>query len=185
HSGRVGYYSKGIATQMNLGDEHIENLMFAGYLHDVGKIALSLPVGKAGPLNDEEWEEMRKHTLYGVRILEDSPALEHLLPAVRHHHEKWQGGGYPDGIAGNEIHMYARLVAVADAFDAMTTDRPYRKAYDTDYALSEIDKGQGELYYPDAAQAFLAAFESEKLILAAGLNRKVLEALVTTMPKAF
>ncbi|MEM6428534.1 MAG: HD domain-containing phosphohydrolase [Deinococcota bacterium] len=185
HSSRVGYYAKGIATQMALGDDHIDNLMFAGYLHDVGKIALSLPVGKEGPLNDAEWEEMRKHTLYGVRILEDSPALEHLLPAVRSHHEKWRGGGYPDGISGEAIHMYARLVAVADAFDAMTTDRPYRKAYSTDYALSEIDKGQGELYYPDAAQAFLSAFERENLLLAAGLDRPVLEHLVTTMPKAF
>lgn len=166
HSSRVGYYARGIASRMALENEDIENILFAGYLHDVGKIALTLPVSKEGPLNDAEWEEMRKHTIYGVRILEDSPALAHLLPAVRSHHEKWTGGGYPDGIAGEDIHLYARIIAVADAFDAMTTDRPYRKAYDTDYALGEVAKGRGTLYYPPAADAFLQAFEHGELSLA-------------------
>jgi HD-GYP domain-containing protein (c-di-GMP phosphodiesterase class II) len=166
HSSRVGYYARGIAARMALDNEDVENILFAGYLHDVGKIALTLPVSKQGPLNDAEWEEMRKHTIYGVRILEDSPALAHLLPAVRSHHEKWTGGGYPDGIAGEDIHLYARIIAVADAFDAMTTDRPYRKAYETDYALSEVAKGRGTLYYPPAADAFLQAFEHGDLALA-------------------
>jgi HD-GYP domain-containing protein (c-di-GMP phosphodiesterase class II) len=195
HSSRVGYYARGIAARMvldnqdsdnqdsnnqdsnnqdsnnqdsgnQLDNQDVENILFAGYLHDVGKIALSLPVSKKGPLNDAEWEEMRKHTIYGVRILEDSPALSHLLPAVRSHHEKWTGGGYPDGIAGEDIHLYARIIAVADAFDAMTTDRPYRKAYETDYALSEVSKGRGTLYYPPAADAFLQAFEHGDLSLA-------------------
>lgn len=166
HSSRVGYYARGIAARMALENEDVENILFAGYLHDVGKIALTLPVSKQGPLNDAEWEEMRKHTIYGVRILEDSPALAHLLPAVRSHHEKWTGGGYPDGIAGEDIHLYARIIAVADAFDAMTTDRPYRKAYETDYALNEVAKGRGTLYYPPAADAFLQAFEHGELSLA-------------------
>ena len=166
HSSRVGYYARGTAAHMGLENEDIENILFAGYLHDVGKIALTLPVSKEGPLNDAEWEEMRKHTIYGVRILEDSPALAHLLPAVRSHHEKWTGGGYPDGIAGEDIHPYARIIAVADAFDAMTTDRPYRKAYTMDYALQEVAEGRGTLYYPPAADAFLHAFERGELSLA-------------------
>jgi len=166
HSNHVGYYAHGIASELGMNKVELERLTFAGYLHDVGKIALKNPVSKAGKLTDEEWIEMKKHPVYGERILRNSPALKDILPAVRNHHEKWAGGGYPDNLKGEAIHPYARIVAVADSFDAMTTNRPYRKAYSLEYALKEIKDGIGTLYEKEAAEAFLAAFAKGDLVLA-------------------
>jgi len=132
---------------------------------DVGKIALPASVAKPGPLTDEEWEKMRLHPVYGERILRNSPALESILPAIRWHHERWDGKGYPDGLKGEEIHPYARIIAVADSFDAMTTDRPYRKAFELDHALAEIENNIGIKYEKEVAEAFLNAFATGRLQL--------------------
>lgn len=166
HSNHVGYYAHGIARELGMSALELERLTFAGYLHDVGKIALKNPVSKAGKLNEAEWLEMRKHPVYGERILRNSPALKDILPAVRSHHEKWAGGGYPDNLKGEQIHPYARIVSVADSFDAMTTNRPYRKAYSLEYALNEIELGIGNLYEQRVAEAFLKAFAEGSLVLA-------------------
>ncbi len=166
HSRRVGYYARGIAKELNLSDQEIELLLFAGYLHDVGKIAVQANVNKKGALTDEEWQEMRKHPLYGERILRNSPALAEILPAVRSHHERWDGKGYPDGLIAEAIHPYARIMAVADSFDAMTTNRTYREAYSLDYALSEIEENIDKMYEHATAEAFLQAFRKGNLKLA-------------------
>ncbi len=159
HSYRVSRYAKGIAEELGLPAQDTELVTFAGYLHDVGKIALQTPVNKDGPLTDEEWEEMKRHPIFGERILRNSPALHAILPAVRSHHERWTGGGYPDGISGQDIHPYARMIAVADSFDAMTTNRSYRKAFTVEHALQEIRDGTGSHYEPAAARAFISAYE--------------------------
>ena len=168
HSRRVGYYARGIAKELNFSDQEIELLLFAGYLHDVGKIAVQANVNKKGSLTDEEWQEMRKHPIYGEKILRNSPALAEILPAVRSHHERWDGKGYPDNLVGKDIHPYARIIAVADSFDAMTTNRAYREggAYSLDYALSEIRENINKMYERTAAEAFLQAFEKGNLTLA-------------------
>lgn len=158
HSRRVGYYAQGIAQMLDMHDKEIELLMIAGYLHDIGKIAMTANVSKASTLTELEWEEMRKHTIYGEGILRTSPALANILPAVRSHHERWDGSGYPDRLKGENIHRYARIIAVADSFDAMTTTRPYRKAYDLEHALHEIEAGIDTLYEEEVARAFLTAF---------------------------
>ncbi len=165
HSRNVGYYAKGIAEAMGMPDKIVELMLIAGFLHDVGKIALPASVAKPGPLTDEEWERMRLHPVYGERILRNSPALESILPAVRWHHERWDGKGYPDGLKGEEIHPFARIIAVADSFDAMTTDRPYRKAFELDHALAEIENNIGIKYEKTVAEAFLSAFATGKLQL--------------------
>ncbi len=166
HSQRVGYYAKSIAEALGFPEKEVELLLFAGYLHDVGKIALQTNVGKASPLTDEEWQEMCKHPIYGERILRNSPALAKILPAVRNHHERWDGKGYPDSLIGKKIHPYARIIAVADSFDAMTTNRPYRKSYSLNYALTEIRENIDRMYERAVAEAFLKAFEKGKLKLA-------------------
>lgn len=158
HSRRVGYYAQGIAQMLDMSDKEVELLMIAGYLHDIGKIAMTANVSKASTLTELEWEEMRKHTIYGEGILRTSPALADILPAVRSHHERWDGSGYPDRLKGEDIHRYARIIAVADSFDAMTTTRPYRKAYHLEHALAEIESGIGTLYEEEVARAFLLAF---------------------------
>ncbi|MEX2502581.1 MAG: HD domain-containing phosphohydrolase [Trueperaceae bacterium] len=166
HSSRVGYYARGIARALGVADDDLERVAIAGYLHDVGKIAMTSNVSKPGALTDDEWLEMKRHPIHGERILRDAPALTPILPAVRHHHERWDGGGYPDGLAGEAIDGIARMLAVADSFDAMTTDRPYRAALPLDHALQEIRDGIGSAYEHAAADAFLQAFASGSLQLA-------------------
>ncbi len=165
HSRRVGYYARGIAKELGFPDKEVELLLFAGYLHDVGKISVQTNVNKKGFLTTEEWQEMRKHPIYGEQILRHSPALAEILPAVRSHHERWDGKGYPDGLVGRMIHPYARIMAVADSFDAMTTNRTYREAYSLDHALSEIRENVNKMYEHAAAEAFLKAFKKGDLKL--------------------
>ena len=167
HSSRVGYYARGVARQLGMDEEEIERITIAGYLHDVGKIALSSNVKAPRRLTDEEFAEMKMHPVHGERILRDAPALAAILPAVRSHHERWDGRGYPDGLSGDQIHPFARILAVGDSFDAMTTDRPYRKAFELDHALREIEDNIEKMYWRDAAAAFLASFHAGELELAA------------------
>lgn len=165
HSSRVGYYARCIAKLLGFPPKEAELIMFAGYLHDVGKIALTVSVNKSGPLTDEEWQEMKKHPVYGERILRNLPALADILPAVRSHHERWDGRGYPDELVAEAIHPYARIIGVADSFDAMTSNRSYRDAFTASQALNEIREGIDSQYERRAAEAFLHAFESGTLKL--------------------
>lgn len=129
HSGRVAYISKAIAAQMGLDARQIEDCYLAGLLHDIGKIGVREEVlGKTSSLTVQEWEHLKQHPDIGARILEPIGPIAHIVPAVRFHHEAYNGAGYPLGLSGDDIPLLARIVAVADSFDAMSTDRPYRPA---------------------------------------------------------
>lgn len=126
-------------------------------LHDVGKLCVPDAVlSKPGPLTDDEWEIMRLHPETGRRILEGIPFLAGAAEIVYQHHERWDGGGYPQGLAGEKICLGARVFPIADSFDAMTSDRPYRRAMATSQALDEIAAGSGTQFWPDAVETFLA-----------------------------
>ena len=129
-------------------------------LHDIGKIAL--PDGilrKPGPLDDEEWETMRRHPVHGAEMVAEVPGLRHLAPMVRAEHERWDGNGYPDGLAGEEIPLASRITLVCDAYHAMTSDRPYRRALSAEDARAEVADGLGSQFCPTAGRALLATLD--------------------------
>jgi HD-GYP domain-containing protein (c-di-GMP phosphodiesterase class II) len=135
HQDRVAEYSLKIAEKLRVKDEEKKTLRDAAKLHDLGKIGISDEILlKPGPLTDEEWGVMRTHPSVGEEILKPVKSLTHLRDLVRHHHEKLDGSGYPDGLKGNQISLLARILAVADIYDALLTNRPYRKAFSKDEA---------------------------------------------------
>jgi HD-GYP domain-containing protein (c-di-GMP phosphodiesterase class II) len=125
-------------------------------LHDIGKIAIDDAIlRKPGKLTVLEFEQMKQHVVKGAAILETIPDLAPMIPIIRSHHECWDGTGYPDKLAANDIALMARIVAVADAFDAMTTDRPYRKCMSPEKALEELEDKAGTQFDPECVEAFL------------------------------
>jgi putative two-component system response regulator len=154
HMHRLGEYSRALANVLQWGDDQLEELEYGAILHDIGKIYVSDSIlQKNGKLNEEEWAEMRKHPEVGARMIRDIPYLAPAVPLVKHHHERWDGKGYPDGLQGESIPVGARLLAVADAFDAMTSDRPYRKAMTGEAAYEEILHGSGKQFDPSMVDA--------------------------------
>jgi putative nucleotidyltransferase with HDIG domain len=157
HTARVTEYSLLLATQLNLTPEEINLIRMGTPLHDIGKIGIEDKIlRKPGKLDKEEFEIMKTHTTMGARILEQVGELHSIIPIVRSHHERWDGLGYPDGLKGDKIPRLARIVAVADAFDAMTSDRPYRPGLAADLAFAEVDKCKGKQFDPECASAFLS-----------------------------
>jgi len=125
-------------------------------LHDLGKVGISdATLQKAGPLTPEERQHMTSHVLKGAALLETMPGLTPLMPIVRSHHERWDGSGYPDGLSGEQIPLLARIVAVADAFDAMTSDRVYRKKLSLEEAFAELEQKAGSQFDPDIVRALI------------------------------
>ena len=164
HSERVTEYSVKIAEAMNLSRMDIEYIRYAGLLHDIGKIRIRDDILlKPGKFTDEEFMTMCKHPVYGVGIMEPVKAFERILPYINHHHERYGKGGYPDGLGGEEIPLAARILAVADAFDAMTSDRPYRKALPVEVAIEEIKKNKGTQFDPKIADIFISLFNSGQI----------------------
>lgn len=155
HSVRVRQYAVYIARRMQLPQRRIALLSQAALLHDIGKIGVpdSILI-KSSSLNDDEWEHMATHSDKGYRILTEIPAMEDIAPIVRAHHERWDGKGYPQGISGEEIPIEARIFGVADAFDAMLTDRPYRRALSFDEARRRIIEGAGTQFDPEVVEVF-------------------------------
>jgi len=161
HSQRVTEFALLGASSLPMSSEELEILEYAGILHDIGKIGIPDSIlRKPGPLTQEEWEIIRQHPEIGANIIEDIPFLEEARNLAMHHHERYDGGGYPQGLAGENIPLGSRLLAVADTFDAMTTDRAYRKALTTDDALNELRKVCGMQLCPVAVEAFISGFES-------------------------
>jgi putative nucleotidyltransferase with HDIG domain len=155
HSARVAAISLELAKGMNLAEADLVVLRRAGLLHDVGKIGVSDKVlAKAGPLNDEEWASIRRHPVIGFEMLKDVPFLQPSLDPIRHHHERWDGEGYPDGLKGTSISQLARIVTLADAFDAMTSDRPYRKGFSFEFAARTMLSESGRQFDPAVVEAF-------------------------------
>jgi putative nucleotidyltransferase with HDIG domain len=160
HTMRVTSYSHLLAQQLQVSDEELRLIRIGTPLHDIGKIGIDDAIlRKPGKLTPEEFTIMKSHTVKGAAILATVPDLACIIPIVRSHHEQWNGSGYPDGLAGEQIPRLARIVAVADAFDAMTSDRPYRKGMHSAVAFEEVQKQSGRQFDPECAAAFLTIKE--------------------------
>jgi HD-GYP domain-containing protein (c-di-GMP phosphodiesterase class II) len=145
-----------LAKELAVSEHDLELVQIGTPLHDIGKIGIRDEILlKPDKLTSAEFETMKQHTVMGADILALVPDLHEIIPIVRSHHERWDGKGYPDALAGEGISPLARIVAVADAFDAMTSDRPYRKALPTEVAFAEVEKNCGIQFDPRCAQAFL------------------------------
>jgi HD-GYP domain-containing protein (c-di-GMP phosphodiesterase class II) len=156
HVERVRSMSLRVGRTLNLNSDALRQLEFGAVLHDVGKIGSPDAIlGKAGPLTPSEFATMRDHPIIGRRILEGVSFLAPALPAVEAHHERWDGTGYPHGLAGEAIPLAGRIVAVVDAFDAMTSDRPYRAGLSVETARAELIAGKGTQFDPAVVDAFL------------------------------
>jgi putative two-component system response regulator len=165
HIERVTAYSIVLAAQLGWSEAQIELLRFGAILHDIGKIFIhEAMLFKSRPLNRNDWFEIKRHPVAGAEMIKDVPFLARAVPVVRHHHERWDGSGYPDGLKGQAIPAPARIVAVADAFDAITSDRPYRAARTPQQAYEEIITLKGIQFDPDVVVAFQHVWE-EKIIL--------------------
>ena len=164
HSERVTAYSVMIAEEMDLDPEAVEELRYAALLHDIGKIRIRDHIlHKPGRLTDEEFAEMKRHPEYGVEIMEPVKAFQHILPSMRHHHERYGGGGYPDALTGEDIPLGARIMCVADCFDAMTSDRPYRKGLPVETARQELVRNKGSQFDPRAVDIFIQLLDQGRV----------------------
>ncbi len=160
HSERVAALSRTISRHLSLPEETQQKIWIAALLHDVGKIGVEDQVlRKVGRLTDEEFDQMKSHTVIGAEIVSSIEQLREMIPAIRWHHESWNGRGYPDGKRAEEIPLSARIVAVADTFDAITTNRPYQKAYSLDEATAIITKLTGSRFDAKVVTAFFRAYE--------------------------
>jgi HD-GYP domain-containing protein (c-di-GMP phosphodiesterase class II) len=165
HSARVTAIAETIARRLGWDEQRLELLQIGGPLHDIGKLAISDEVlAKPGRLDEDELAQIREHPRLGARLLLRLAAFRGALPYVLYHHERWDGSGYPTGRAGEQIPLEARVLAVADAFDAMTSDRPYRPALSRREALAEVERCSGTQFDPAIVRIFLELFaEAEEL----------------------
>jgi HD-GYP domain-containing protein (c-di-GMP phosphodiesterase class II) len=158
HSERVARYSIGIGKNLGLSDQEMRSLRISALLHDVGKIGIDDRIlRKPGALSEEEFEVMKQHPAKGAAIMSGVAQLIDIIPGMKYHHEKWSGGGYPDNLEGERIPMQARIVAIADTFDAMTTNRPYQKAMELGYVVEKIKSFAGTRFDPRVVEAFVNA----------------------------
>jgi HD-GYP domain-containing protein (c-di-GMP phosphodiesterase class II)/ligand-binding sensor protein len=160
HSRRVAEYAVKAASEMNLGSKFITMLKIAGQLHDFGKIGIREHIlSKEGRLNESERDAIREHPVIGSQILGKFKSFADIVPGIRHHHEHFDGTGYPAGLEGEDIPLVGRIISVADAYDAMTTDRPYRVKLEHQEALTELRNNTGSQFDPEVVEAFLSAVE--------------------------
>lgn len=156
HSMRVAEMTEALCRYEGLSEEQTTVCHIAAHLHDIGKIGIADAVlRKADRLDEAEWEQMKSHTLIGYGILHRIDCFDEIARIVRAHHERWDGGGYPDALAGTDISRGARLIAVADSIDAMLSSRTYRGALSPEYCRNEIEKNSGRMYDPEVASAAL------------------------------
>jgi HD-GYP domain-containing protein (c-di-GMP phosphodiesterase class II)/CHASE2 domain-containing sensor protein len=160
HSRRVAEFSIGIGKELGLSEGELEFLELSATVHDIGKIGISESIlNKPDRLTDEEFEIIKSHVVKGSKILEPMSRLRALMPGVRHHHERYDGKGYPDGLKGDGIHLVARIISIADTFDAMTSDRVYRKSMSQEAAVKEIEKGAGTQFDHELVTAFVSVMQ--------------------------
>lgn len=178
HSERVARMSVELGREMGLPDEQLNDIYLAGLLHDIGKIGVRDEVlSKTGKLTDEERDHVNQHVVIGHRILSGLTAIEHLLGAVLHHHEQFDGSGYPHGLRGEEIPELARIIAVADGFDAMSSDRPYRKGMSPEKVEQIFRAGSGTQWDPVTMEAFWRCKDRLSEIRQIGIGDSLREAL--------
>lgn len=164
HSRRVAEYSAAIAEELGFTHEEVQDIRFIGLLHDIGKIGIPDAVlNKPGRLTDEEYQVMKGHTTVGAEILKDIDMIKGLDVGARYHHERYDGKGYPDGLAGEKIPMIARIIAVADAYDAMSSNRVYRRHLSKEKVLEELKKGVGTQWDAGCAEAMIRLLEEDRL----------------------
>lgn len=163
HSERVTKYSVMLAKAMKLSSQEIEKVQLAGLLHDIGKIGIDEKIlQKPARLTPEEYKEIQKHPVIGESIMKHINALKDVLPGIRNHHERWDGRGYPDKLKGQRIPLLGRIIALADTYDAITSDRPYRKGASSKYALEEIIRCSGSQFDPELARIFVKTVKYNK-----------------------
>lgn len=162
HSRRVSAHATAIAARLSLPEEEIENIRLAALLHDIGKVGTKESIlNKPGELTAEEGEHIRSHPLIAVSILEPITPLKDIITYIKHVHEAYDGSGYPDGLAGEEIPLGARIITVADVFDAMTSPRPYRPAFHPQEVLRHLEEQAGKQFDPLAVEAFLEVYNDD------------------------
>lgn len=172
HTKRVVYYSMCVAKYLDLCPEMLERIRLGALLHDVGKIGVEDKVlKKPAPLDPEEWKQMQKHPELGWDIMSRVESLKDVIGGMRYHHERWDGKGYPLGMKGEEIPFIARVIAVADTYDAMVSTRPYRKGLEPQFAHDEICRGSGSQFDPRVVEAFKKAFTREKMGKGSGQSK--------------
>ena len=158
----MAVYSRDIARQMAMSEPEIEMVHLTGLVHDIGKIGVRAEVlQKTSALNDDEWAEMRRHSEIGANILIEVEGYDEVARIVRSHHERFDGAGYPDGLARDEIPLLARIIAVADAYNAMTSTRPYRNAMAPEVAIQQLLNGRGSQFQAELVDAFVEVLERE------------------------
>ena len=167
-----------VAKRMGLQEGEVRVVQQAALLHDVGKVAIPDEIlRKPGPLDEGEREVMRRHPELGERVVSSVPGLAHLAPVVRADHERWDGKGYPDGLSGEEIPLASRIVFACDAWDAMNSDRPYRRAMDTEGKIEELKRGAGTQFDPYVVSVLVEALKDRCLLPPEESERIMIEAL--------
>lgn len=162
HSTRVAYFASLIAAELGFSKKKILELEFAALFHDIGKIGIPDSIlKKEGRLTEEEFEEMKKHPVHSADIIKHFLPFKPLVKAVRHHHERFDGTGYPHGLKKEEIPLFSRMILVADTFDAMTSTRPYRKGLPQATAYEELMRASGSQFDPEIVKAFIRAMRKE------------------------
>ena len=165
-------YSILFGREIGLSKKNLEILEYAGLLHDIGKIGISDSIlCKSSSLTPDEFKIIRTHSLIGSNILKDVPFLQEAREMVLHHHERYDGRGYPDGLVSEQIPLGARLLALADTYDSMTTDRYYRAALSCERAITEIKQGSGTQFWPQAVEAFMSLYDKGALNKPVSINR--------------
>jgi putative nucleotidyltransferase with HDIG domain len=169
HAARVAVLAEVVAARLGWDEVQIEVLRLGAVLHDIGKLVVSERIlRKQGPLSEEELVQVREHPEAGARMVELVRTLRPAASCVRHHHERWDGCGYPTGCAGEEIPAEARVLAVVDAFDAMTSDRPYRRALPALRAIAELERCAGSQFDPEIVNIFVRAWADGALSMPGG-----------------
>jgi len=166
HGERVTRYAVAIGEKLGMAEDELCNLRYAASLHDIGKIGISRKIlNKLGRLTEEELNVMRRHASIAIRILERAEGLQGALPIIRHHHERFDGNGYPDGLAGEEIPFGARIIAAAETYDILTSDVPWRDALLPELARKELERCSGTQFDPNVVKALLSVIEEHSTTL--------------------
>lgn len=176
HSDRVSYYAVLIAQKLNLSESEIETIRDGGLFHDIGKIGIPDSIlQKTSKLTDEEYDDIKNHPSIGAHILKPAKIFENIIPIVKHHHERYDGHGYPSNLKGEEIPLSARIVCIADSFDAMTSDRSYRPRFTLFKALEELERCKGTQFDPQLVDLFVEAVKSNIEQINKDLNIELLQ----------